>query len=109
MTEDEKLLEKEQEVLANINNDIAAYLTRIQSLKTQASSSASSDTAAKQWLSTQKLTHLERNLKLTQGKLDDLSPGHDDLALIEQHGVQLADYRKQLSSIHDELSHFWPR
>ena len=53
-----------------------------------------------------RLSRLELSLKDTEAGLDALSDDYDDSSLLEQYMEQLADHKRELSTIHKDLMHF---
>ena len=50
-----------------------------------------------------RLSRLNLGLKNTEGKLCALSDDHDDSSLLQQYVEQLADHKRELYTIHEDL------
>lgn len=95
---DEEALEQEQEVLDQFDDSVTALTVALQQLISTSSSSPS--TSINRKTLSRKLSHLEKKLKSAE---KTLSEEHDDVSFIAQHQEQLADYKRELGAIYEDL------
>ena len=98
--EDSADLENEHKVLDRHEDDIAATFLRLQCLVTGNHSGTTNQEKAL----SRKLSRVERRLRETTETLDGVTEDHKEiLPLLEQHKEQLADVKRELSVIYEEL------
>ena len=100
VSKDEDLV-AEQDILDNHDNKVASLSFSFQQLC--GSSPTPPVTPTEKNLLTKKLRYLEKSIGTTATNLMGLPDDSDDAALFLQHEAQLADYKSQLSVIHEEL------
>ena len=107
---DEEALKKKQDILDQYEDTVAALILCIQSVITHVTSTVhaptlplESTTSDTQRATACRLSRLELSLKDTEAGLDALSDDYDDSSLLEQYTEQLADHKRELSTIHKDL------
>ena len=93
-------LEREQQTLDKHDDDVTSLSVRLQQLIVKHSGPGA--TNARKSLS-RKLSRLERSLKAVDEALGAVGEDHDGVPLLEQHREQLADYKKQLTAVYEDL------
>lgn len=91
-------LEREQEVLDKLDDDITALTVRLQQVLSARSDAPSHSVNRKTLFRRQ--SHLEKKLESAD---EALSEGHEDVSLVEQYQEQLADYKGELGTIYENL------
>ena len=93
---------EEQDILDSHDDDMTSLVVRFQQVA--AKSSKSDDMAnTRKKSSSRKLSRLEHSLGDTEGTLGAVADDHDDVPLLEQYREQLAQYKKELSTVCDDL------
>ena len=106
---DEEALQKEQDILDQHEDTVSALILRIQNIITHSPTAHAptlpleSTTPDTQKVTARRLSRLELSLKDTEAGLDALSDDHSDSSLLEQYTEQLADHKRELSTIHEDL------
>ena len=106
---DNEALKKEQDVIDQHEDTVAALILRIQKIMTHTSTAHAltplieSSTPDPHKMTARRLSRLELGLKNTESGLSVLSEDHDDSSLLEQLMEQLADHKRELSTIHEDL------
>ena len=107
---DEEALKKEQDILDQHEDTVAALILRIQSVITHVTSTVhaptlplESTTPDTQRATARRLSRLELSLKDTEAGFDALSDDYDDSSLLEQYTEQLSDHKRELSTIYEDL------
>lgn len=102
MEEDSGEIEQEQDTLDEHDDNIAALSVRLKQLTIKPSGGGMPGLEGNRKALARKLSRLERSLQATDDALSTMSSS-DDVSLLEQHAEQLADYKKELASIYEEL------
>ena len=107
---DEEALKKEQDILDQHEDTVAALILCIQSVITHVTSTVhaptlplESTTPDTQRATARRLSRLELSLKDTEAGFDALSDDYDDSSLLEQYTEQLSDHKRELSTIYEDL------
>ena len=106
---DDEALQKEQDILDNHDDIVAALVLRIQNIITHTPSTVHSPMSFGSTIhdalkvSAHQLSRLELGLNGTDDGLDALSGDDVDFSLLEQYVEQLADHKRELFTIHEEL------
>ena len=100
LDDDSPDLEHEHTVMDKHEDDVSSASLRLQALLKPSSPSA--DTSSTR-LPSRKLLPIDRSLKDTEVTLGALDDSHDDVPLLEQHQERLADLKKELYSLYEEL------
>jgi len=99
--EDERSLEREQEYLDKLDDDVMSFVFRLQRLS-QAKPNPHTPAVSHRTMLSRKLLRLERSISSTR---DELNSMHEDVdvSLIEAHRERLSDNKKELAVIFEEL------
>ena len=106
---DDEALKKEQDILDQHKDTVAALILHIQKIMTHTSTAHAltphieSSTPDPHKMTACRLSRLELGLKNTESGLSVVSEDHDDSPLLEQFMEQLADHKGELSTIHEDL------
>lgn len=100
LEEDSPDLEHECTVMDKHEDDVADASLRLQALLKPAPPLADASSTR---LHSRKLSRIERCLKDTETSLEMLDDHHDEVPLLEQHQEKLADLKKELHVLYEEL------
>ena len=106
---DDEALKKEQDILDHHEDAVAALILHIQKIMTHTPTAHALtppielSTPDPHKMTARRLSRLDLGLRNTESGLSDLSEVHDDSSLLEQFMEQLADPKRELSTIHEDL------
>ena len=106
---DDEALMKEEDILDQHEDTVAALILRIQKIMTHTPTAHALtppielSTPDPHKMTARRLSRLELGLRNTESSLSGLSEDHDDSSLLEQFMEQLADHKRELSTIHEDL------
>ena len=99
LLDDEGDLAKEQDIFDNFDDDVAQLVTHLERLAAKRSSTGPSACA----VAIKHLRNLGRRLSSVSGDIGSLSPGEDNVCVLQQHEEHLSEMKRELASVRRDV------